>query len=679
MSLTDGTRLEHYEIVGPLGAGGMGEVYRAVDTKLRREVAIKILPAKFASDPSRLAHFEREAHLLAALNHPNIAAIYGLEHVDGIRFLVLELVEGPTLSERLKAGPMEVREALGIAGQIAEAFEAAHEKGVVHRDLKPANVKITPAGKVKVLDFGLAKALGDPEPASASGDPDAQATVTLQETKAGVVLGTAACMSPEQAEGKPTDKRSDVWSFGVVLYEMLSGKRCFDGKTTSHVLVHVLEQDPNWEALPASVPPGAQALLERCLQKNPAKRLRDVGDLRLQLEAMEKEAASGAKAPSRLKPALPKAPLVWPTVGAAAALVLVVGAFLYFRPRPAPVEVSRFDIAAPEKATLSNNFVVSPDGRKLAFIATGEDGVRHLWIRSLETGQARALDGTSDANGIPIWSPDSRNVVVSVGNGSFKLMKMEASGSPPQMISNIGAPSGAAGGFWTSDNKIVFAQTRVGVREVSAAGGEATMLIAPRGQFQRYPVLLPDGNHFLYTAIAGTADGGVYLGSLGTKPEEQGSKKLLPDSSQVAYAPNPGGGSGGAGKEYLLFLRAASEQPGDTLMAQPFDSRKLELSGEPVPVQTRWPAFPCRPRGCWFTARPDRLRRSSKVHHPPGSTAKERLSARPASLVRTVRSRSRRTRSGWPPRATSVPPSATTFGCTILHATSARGLPSIRV
>src|SRR3984885_246266 len=313
MSLADGARLEHYEIVEPLGAGGMGEVYRAVDTKLRREIAVKILPQRFASDPSRLTRFEREAHLLASLNHPNIAAIYGLEQVDGVRFLVLELVEGPTLAERLKAGPMEVGEALRIASQISEALEAAHEKGVVHRDLKPANVKVTPAGKVKVLDFGLAKALSDPEPAGGSSpDPEAQGTATLEETKAGVVMGTAAYMSPEQAEGRPTGRRADVWSFGVVLYEMLSGKRCFDGRTTSHVLVHVLEQEPDWAQLPAAVPTGVRQVLERCLTKDPASRLRDIGDLRLQLQALEKEAAAAPKLSHGLPHASARVPVAAP-------------------------------------------------------------------------------------------------------------------------------------------------------------------------------------------------------------------------------------------------------------------------------------------------------------------------------------------------------------------------------
>jgi hypothetical protein len=474
MSLTAGMRLEHYEILDPLGAGGMGEVYRAVDTKLRREVAIKILPAKFASEPSRLARFEREAHVLAALNHPNIAAIYGLEHVDRIRFLVLELVEGPTLADRLKSGRMDVGEALGIAAQIAGALEAAHEKGVVHRDLKPSNVKVTPTGKVKVLDFGLAKALGDPEPALPAANPEEQSTLTLQETRAGIVLGTAAYMSPEQADGKPTDKRSDVWSFGVVLYEMVSGKRCFDGKTISHVMVHVLEQEPDWQALPASVPPGVRALLERCLQKNPASRLRDIGDLRLQLQALEKEAAAAprsshasahglAHASARVPVAAPvqSRKLLWPAVAAAVVLAAVAGAFLYLRPKPAPPEAVRFEVTqpditqpgntVPDVVTLSAALNVSPDGSKLAFITIGADNVTRLWVRTFKNLESRLLQGTDGVSGFPFWSQDSRYVVFQADG---KLQKIEAAGGPPlplcDMPSSPTVPNVLLGGFWTS-------------------------------------------------------------------------------------------------------------------------------------------------------------------------------------------------------------------------------------
>jgi serine/threonine protein kinase len=275
MDLHAGSRLAHYEILALLGVGGMGEVYRAMDTKLKREVAIKILPPQFAEQPDRLARFEQEAVLLASLNHPHVAAIYGVEHVENAPCLVLELVEGPTLADRLLSGPIPVPEAMRIAGQIADALEAAHEKGIVHRDLKPANVKLTADGKVKVLDFGLAKAFG---PAQSGGSVLTEARG--HHTEAGLVMGTASYMSPEQAEGRPIDKRTDVWSFGVLLYEMLTGKRLFDGKSDAHVLVHVMEQEPDWSKLPP-LPNGVQALMERCLQKDPAQRLRDIGDVRI--------------------------------------------------------------------------------------------------------------------------------------------------------------------------------------------------------------------------------------------------------------------------------------------------------------------------------------------------------------------------------------------------------------
>lgn len=608
MSLTAGTRLEHYEILDPLGAGGMGEVYRAVDTKLRREVAIKILPAKFASDPSRLARFEREAHVLASLNHPNIAAIYGLEHVDDIRFLVLELVEGPTLAERLKSGSMEVSEALGIAAQIAEALEAAHEKGVVHRDLKPANVKVTPTGKVKVLDFGLAKALGDAEPpASSASDADAQSTATLQETRAGIVLGTAAYMSPEQAEGKPTDKRSDVWSFGAVLYEMLSGKRCFDGKTISHVMVHVLEQEPDWEKLPAAIPAGMRHLLERCLTKDPADRLRDIGDVRVHLRSMEKEAATAPKtarvpvAEPRAVPGNPRRSLLWLMVAAAVVLAAVAGAFLYLRPKPKPAEAVRFEIAQPESTpsdstrpggaqpdtpVLSAALSISPDGRKLAFITIGADNVNRLWVRTLENLESRLLQGTDNVSGIPFWSQDSRYIVFQTED---KLQKIEAAGGPPLPLCN--APGLLAGGFWTSDNKIVFATNSSGLMQVPASGGQASPFLkldtARADAVHEFPSLLPDGRHFIYLAVTAKPESrGIYLGSIDGKPEERSGKRLLADSSAVIFAPSPDPALG-----YILFVRQSnggeSKGTNRTLMAQPFDNRKLELAGDAVPVAER--------------------------------------------------------------------------------------------
>ena len=569
MSLAAGTRLEHYEILEALGAGGMGEVYRAVDTKLRREVAIKVLPPAFANDASRLARFEREAHLLAALNHPHIAAIYGLEHSNGIHFLVLELVEGPTLGERLKAGPLAVPEALRIASQIAEAFEAAHEKGVIHRDLKPANVKLTSGGNVKVLDFGLAKAIGEPEPASGA---SAAPTMTMQETAAGIVLGTAAYMSPEQAEGKPTDKRSDVWSFGVVLYEMLSGKQCFEGKTLSHVLVHVLEQEPEWEKLPESVPASVSDLLKRCLQKDPSRRLRDIGDVRLLLQASAEQAASVPRVHSVAETKTPRGqqPRLWQAIAAALFLIAAGLAVLYFRPKPSPpADITRFEIAEPANFNFTGSLAVSPDGRKLAFIGSS-GGRQQLFVRSLDAVQLSALAGTEGAGGTPFWSPDSRYIVFSQGT---KLDKIEATGGPVQTLCAV---AGAVlGGFWTADGKVVYGVNGlVPLMEVSSSGGSPTPVTKTASGEARhgFPVLLPDGKHFVYQRATSPTAGGIYLGSLDAKPEDQASKRLLNDASAVSFIAT------GADRGYLLFVRMG------TLMAQPFDTKRLELAGEAIPI-----------------------------------------------------------------------------------------------
>jgi serine/threonine protein kinase/Tol biopolymer transport system component len=580
MPLSIGTRLEHYEILGPLGAGGMGEVYRAVDTKLRREVAIKILPRQFESDPSRLARFEREAHLLASLNHPHVAAIYAVEHSGGVRFLVLELVEGPTLAERLASGPIPVSEALSIAAQICEALEAAHEKGVIHRDLKPANVKLTANGQVKVLDFGLAKLMGEPEPA---GDPENSPTLTMNDTRAGIVLGTAPYMSPEQAEGKPVDKRTDVWSFGVVLYEMLSGRRCFEGKTLSHIIVHVIEQEPDWKALPA-LPEGVRELLGRCLQKDASKRLRDVGDLRLQLqEAASKPVvrAQSAAAPSK-GPRRWLSNVLWPGVAAVAIAALAL-AFFYFRPKPPPAEAVRFEVSQPGSGGstgLTSVLSISPDGRKLAFVATGADGRTLLWVRSMETLEARPLEGTDDVTGFPFWSPDSRYLVFGTLS---KLKKIEATGGPAQTLCDL--PNALDKGFWTRDGKIVYGVTGSGLLEVASAGGFPSPITTAHGGTHGFPSLLPDGRHFVYSMnINEAGGGGIYLGSLDAKPGEQSAKRLLADPAPVAYAASPDPELG-----YLLFVRNANAlgafviQQG-TLMAQPFDPRRLELKGEPVPV-----------------------------------------------------------------------------------------------
>ena len=398
MALPAGAQLGPYEILAPIGAGGMGEVYRARDTKLQREVAVKVLPEVFATDPDRIVRFTREALPLASLNHPGIAHIYGVED----RALVMELVPGTTLAERIAMGAVPLDEAVPIAAQIAEAVEYAHDHNVVHRDLKPANVKITPEGTVKVLDFGLAKALAD-EPDTS--DPRNSPTLTMTATRAGMVLGTAAYMSPEQAKGKPVDRRADIWAFGVVLYEMLAGKPLHEGETVAETMASVLMKDVKLNVLPAATPPAILQLLQRCLEKDPKQRLQAIGEARLVLRGpmlAEAAPANPAVAPARR-------PWVWI---AAAALAVALGVTLWAPWRTPPVpEVVRFQVLAPEKMSFAFTAppAVSPDGRQLAFIANTDGGaIGQVWVRSLDTLEARALPGTENSVGALFWSPDGR-------------------------------------------------------------------------------------------------------------------------------------------------------------------------------------------------------------------------------------------------------------------------------
>jgi len=548
MALSSGTRVGPFEVLGLLGAGGMGEVYRARDTKLGREVALKVLLPLFAGDPERLARFQREAQLLASLNHPNIATIFGAEE----RALVMELVEGPTLADRIAIGAMPLEEALAIAAQIADALEYAHEKNVIHRDLKPANVKVTPDGKVKVLDFGLAKALAD-DPAS--GDVMNSPTLTLGATRAGVILGTAAYMPPEQAKGKSVDRRADIWSFGVVLYEMLTGARGYTGETAAETLAAVLKEDLDWSRLPPETPAHVRRLLRRCLEKDPKRRLRDIGEARIALE--EREPASAA-APVAGPP--PKARLPWAVAGALF-LALAAMAWVHFREASPPERLLRYTLAAPDKAQV-HTFAISPDGRQIAVAATLE-GKRRLWVRPLEALEPRALPGTDDAQ-YPFWSPDSRFI------GFFaegKLKKIEVSGGPPQVLCDA---SNGRGGAWFHDGFIVFAPDPAGgLQRVAAAGGVPGSVTKTKAD-HRFPVPLPDGQHFLYLVSADTPDkNGVYLRSL----DGQENRRILSDESSVVPAPPAPGGRDG----YLLFVRDA------TLMAQPFDFRTRQFAGDVFP------------------------------------------------------------------------------------------------
>ena len=534
-----GKRLGAYEIIGLLGAGGMGEVYRARDTKLRREVAIKVLPREFQNDPARLVRFEREALVLASLNHSHIAAIYGLEEFQGLRFLVLELVEGPTLAERIASGPIPADEAVGTAVQIMGAMEYAHERNVIHRDLKPANIKITADGRVKVLDFGLAKALAGPD---ATTDPANSPTVTIGGTAAGVILGTAAYMSPEQARGKPLDKRTDIWSFGVVLYEMLTGRQPFQCDTVSETLASVLKEQPDLNQVPAHLQP----LLRSCLQKDPKQRLHDIADGRLLLEA--------APAP----PKTAQTPrLAWTVAVCAIVAVLSLG-WLYLRKPAEQPRVFKLSIPAPEGTFTPAAPEISPDGRHVAFgVVTA--GRQRLWVRDLDSFTSRSLPGT-EGGYRPFWSPDSRTIAF-FANGELK--RTDPAGGPALTICD--SPTGFFGA-WSKGNTILFTPRPGGLFSVPAAGGTpvpVTSFEPASVLFHAVRAFLPDGHHFLYTAVTGPGNEGiVYAGDLNSN-----SRSRVLEGKLAAYA------SG-----YLLFMR------GQTLMAQPFDEGRLHTTGNPEPV-----------------------------------------------------------------------------------------------
>ncbi|HYB53579.1 MAG TPA: protein kinase [Thermoanaerobaculia bacterium] len=563
MTLTAGSRLGQYEILSPLGAGGMGEVYRARDPRLGRDVAIKVLPEQLFEDEDRVARFEREAKSLAALNHTGIATIYSFEEAAGRHLLSMELVEGDGLDTRIAAGPIPVDEALAIARQIAEALESAHEKGIVHRDLKPANVKVTPDGKVKLLDFGLAKVF------EAEGGPSSSLThsptLTGRATAAGVVLGTAAYMSPEQSRGKAVDKRADVWAFGCVLYEMLTGRRLFEGETVSDTLAAVLRQEIRLDQLPAGTPASVRRVLARCLERDPKQRLHDIGDARIEIEqGTSVEATSdGPLRQSRLPWVITLMLLV-----ASAALAWL----LLRRPQPSS-QVLRASIAPPAGTAfwLEQNgpgpAALSPDGRQIAFTAAGEDGKVNLYVCSLETGETRALAGAEGAQ-YPFWSPDGLSL------GFFvigKLKTIAVAGGPALTIC---AAQEGKGGSWSLAGVIVFApNSGAPIFKVSDKGGEPaqlTRLDEKRGDdSHRHPRFLPDGRHFLYLARSQTNPGeghAILAGSIDGEPE----KLLLRSPAAVQYA---------SGR--LLFLRET------TLMARPFDAKRLVFTGEAVPVAER--------------------------------------------------------------------------------------------
>jgi serine/threonine protein kinase len=557
MSLTSGTRLGPYEVIGSLGAGGMGEVYRARDARLGRDVALKILPDTFANDPERLARFEREAKTLASLNHPNIAQIYGFEQSGTTAALVMELVEGEDLSRRIARGAIPLDEALPIASQIAEALEAAHEQGVIHRDLKPANIKLRADGTVKVLDFGLAKAIdpGSGLGAPASGDLANSPTITSPAmTVRGVILGTAAYMAPEQAKGHVVDRRADIFAFGCVLFEMLSGRRAFEGGDVAEILSRVLQREPDWTLLPARVPPHVRALLRRCLQKDARKRLPHIGVARLDLDEVPVAVTE--------TPALPRrnrwAPIGWTALGFVAAIALWM-AVAAGRPPVANPQVisSTVDLPSNPTAFPPDRLAVSPDGQRLAFVAPGSSGGNLLWIRPLSSLDAQPLTGTDGASG-PFWSPDSRHVAFSAGGN---LKRIDISGGA---VVTLADGASTIAGTWSRHDVILF--TRLLTREilrVSAKGGAAEVVVASTAMqaLPYYPFFLPDGRHFLYLR-----ERNLYLGSL----DDSNHPRLIEGVGNAMFA------SG-----HLVYMRET------TLVAQPFDADRLTLSGGAFPLAER--------------------------------------------------------------------------------------------
>jgi eukaryotic-like serine/threonine-protein kinase len=545
MPLFKGDRLGPYEILALVGQGGMGEVYRAHDDRLRRDVAIKVSNAQFTE------RFTIEARSIAALNQTNVCHLYDV----GPNYLVMEYVEGEDLK-----GPLDFADALPIIRQLIDGIEAAHEKNIVHRDLKPANIKITPDGVVKILDFGLAKAT-DAAPLSGS-NPENSPTVTVGATAVGTILGTAAYMAPEQAKGKAADKRSDIWSFGVVLYEMLTGKRLFQGESTVEVLGGVLNKDPDLSAAPARV----HKLLRWCLEKDRKQRLASISDAR---RLLDEEPPAPFAAPSRSRFSNG---VLWPVGAGLLALALGVALWAPWRAlAPAP-QVERFEIPPPDKTTFDNALQLSPDGRHLMFATSGE-----IWVRSLDTLQARKIAPWSE-NPVPFWSPDNRFIAFQQDG---KLKKVDITGGPPATLCD--APQTFAGGAWNADNVIVFGSRQGPLMQVPSAGGvpvALTKLDEKRGDTSHgLPSFLPDKKHFVYLRRSAKAEfTGIYIGAVGVPPEQQDSKLLVATANNAVYTPAPDPREATRGLGFLLFLR---EQ---TLMAQPFDANALKLKGEPVPV-----------------------------------------------------------------------------------------------
>jgi len=571
MAVQPGSSLGNYEILSPLGRGGMGEVWRARDKKLGREIAVKTVPEEFASDAERLSRIDREARLLAALNHPNIASIYGLEESAGTRFLVLELIEGDTLADLIHRGPIATADALSLGLQIATAIEAAHEKGVIHRDLKPANIKVTPDRKVKVLDFGLAKAFeSDAADSNLSNSP----TLSMAATAKGIILGTAAYMSPEQARGTTVDNRTDIWAFGCVLYEMLTGRQAFRGPMVSDILASVLARDPDLTALPERLHPRIRELIQRCLEKDPKRRWQAIGDVRVELERILSSGEINAQAPAALALST-KAKVRFLLPWAAAAALLAGVAAWVFKPVPPaePRPLIRFEYLVPSgplqvfRNTGRTIVAFSPDGRHFVYNAVGG-----LYIRSLDSLTSRIIPGTETALSNPVFSPDGEWVAYYTSDAQSALQgvlrKIAIAGGAPVTLGPAKNPFGAS---WGKDGTILFAQPE-GIMRISGDGGKPELVIKTMDGEQAYgPSMLPDGKTVLYSVTR--VRGGNRWDQAEIAAQAIGSterKVLVRGGSDARYVPTG----------HLVYA------VGDVLFAVPFDSGKLEVRGGPVPIVT---------------------------------------------------------------------------------------------
>ena len=570
MPLTPGARLGPYEILALIGAGGMGEVYRARDARLKRDVALKILPESFASDPERLARFQREAEVLASLNHPHIAAIYGLEDADDVKALVMEFVEGEDLAQRIARGVIPLDEALPIARQVAEALEAAHEQGIIHRDLKPANIRLRPDGTVKVLDFGLAKLTAPTSPAGSAASVSVSPTITspAMMTGVGVLLGTAAYMSPEQAKGREADKRSDVWAFGCVLYEMLTGRRAFDGEDLSDTLASVLKSAPDWNALPVDVPPHVRVLIQRCLAKDRRQRIADIS---VALFVISDPALIGdrssALAPTDIRNRSPLWRRATPLAAVVIMSAMLTGAGVWWLTRPAPASLVRTTIATSGPTILAlhgtdRDIAITPDGSRLVY-----RGNNQLLVRPLNRLEPDVLTGLGAPRGV-FLSPDGQWIGFFDGN---TIRKVAITGGSPVTITPAGA--GSRGATWGPDGTIVFAtgETATGLQRVSSAGGQPTVLTKPdRGRAEGdhfWPEFLPGGEAILFTIIPAT--GGIESAQVAVLALRTGmSKVLIRGGSHAHYVPTG----------HLVYGVMG------TLRAVAFDLGRLEVVGTPLPV-----------------------------------------------------------------------------------------------